>query len=132
MSTNDAIKIFWPSHLCSPKCQYGYLIGWYNVSNDVCVASIVPNVEVSYLDCAIELVPLNLIVPSSFSLSFLFSLFKLRELEQYLSEFRVSGEQFVHINKVCNVPPKILGYSTMKEQCEYSGIQGKKSQFDLI
>ncbi|CEI87594.1 hypothetical protein RMCBS344292_02004 [Rhizopus microsporus] len=92
MSTNDAIKIFWPSHLCSPKCQYGYLIGWYNVSNDVCVASIVPNVE-------------------------------LRELEQYLSEFRVSGEQFVHINKVCNVPPKILGYSTMKEQCEYSGIQ---------
>ncbi|CEG78349.1 hypothetical protein RMATCC62417_12972 [Rhizopus microsporus] len=95
MSTNDAIKIFWPSHLCSPKCQYGYLIGWYNVSNDICVASIVPNVE-------------------------------LRELEQYLSEFRVSGEQFVHINKVCNVPPKILGYSTMKEQCEYSGTQEQK------
>ncbi|PHZ08744.1 uncharacterized protein RHIMIDRAFT_69633 [Rhizopus microsporus ATCC 52813] len=128
MSTNDAIKIFWPSHLCSPKCQYGYLIGWYNVSNDICVASIVPNVEVSYLDCAIKSMPLNLIIPLlSLHLSISpFSLFKLRELEQYLSEFRVSGEQFVHINKVCNVPPKILGYSTMKEQCKYSGTQEQK------
>lgn len=51
MLTQDAMKLFWPSHLCSPKCQQGYLIGWYNASNSICVASVVPNVKVKVRSC---------------------------------------------------------------------------------
>ncbi|KAG1053023.1 hypothetical protein G6F46_008360 [Rhizopus delemar] len=88
MFAHNAIKLFWPSHLCSPKCHQGYLIGWYNASNSICVASVVPNVEFS-------------------------------ELQYFLNESRTSGEHFVHINKVCNVPPRILGYLTVDKQCKF-------------
>ncbi|KAG1471322.1 hypothetical protein G6F56_002191 [Rhizopus delemar] len=90
MLTQDAMKLFWPSHLCSPKCQQGYLIGWYNASNSICVASVVPNVKV-----------------------------KFDELHHLLNETRTSGEHFDHINKVCNVSPRILGYLNVEQQCKF-------------
>jgi len=36
---------------------------------------------------------------------------QLQELQELLKEFCVSGEhsEFTHINKVCNVPPQIVG-----------------------
>lgn len=36
---------------------------------------------------------------------------QLNELQELLAEFCISGEhaEFTHINKVCNVPPEILG-----------------------
>ncbi|CAO0792415.1 unnamed protein product [Mucor circinelloides] len=76
----EGVKIFWPSHLCSPKTKHGFLIGWYNTTGTVCIASVVSGVE-------------------------------LQELQELLKEFCVSGEhsEFTHINKVCNVPPQIVG-----------------------
>jgi hypothetical protein len=46
LSTHEGVKLFWPSHLCSPKTKHGFLIGWYNTTGTVCVASVVPGVEV--------------------------------------------------------------------------------------
>jgi hypothetical protein len=41
----------------------------------------------------------------------------LKELQELLKEFCVSGEhsEFTHINKVCNVPPQILGVLVQDE-----------------
>ncbi|KAI8638825.1 N-acetylglucosaminyl transferase component-domain-containing protein [Parasitella parasitica] len=82
----EGIKLFWPSHLCSPKTKHGFLIGWHNITGTVCVASVVSGVQ-------------------------------LQELQELLKEFCISGEhsEFTHINKVCNVPPKILGMLTQKD-----------------
>ncbi|KAG2214289.1 hypothetical protein INT47_000845 [Mucor saturninus] len=89
MSANGTIKLFWPSHLCSPKNRGGFLIGWYNSTSTICVASIVSGVE-------------------------------LTELHRLLSEFCISGEhsEFTHINKVCNVPPQILGV-LVDDRCDF-------------
>ncbi|GAN01193.1 N-acetylglucosaminyltransferase subunit [Mucor ambiguus] len=80
LPSGEGVKLFWPSHLCSPKTKHGFLIGWYNTTGTVCIASVVSGVE-------------------------------LKELQELLQEFCVSGEhsEFTHINKVCNVPPRIVG-----------------------
>ncbi|CEP18392.1 hypothetical protein [Parasitella parasitica] len=85
----EGIKIFWPSHLCSPKTKHGFLVGWYNTTGTVCVASVVSGVQ-------------------------------LQELQELLKEFCVSGEhsEFTHINKVCNVPPQILGVLIQKDDAD--------------
>ncbi|KAG2231861.1 hypothetical protein INT48_006053 [Thamnidium elegans] len=44
-STHDAVKLFWPSHLCSPKTGPGFLIGWYNTTTTICVASILNEMQ---------------------------------------------------------------------------------------
>ncbi|KAI8973580.1 N-acetylglucosaminyl transferase component-domain-containing protein [Mycotypha africana] len=82
-SGSDAIKLFWPSHRCSPKVKEGFLIGWYNAVGVICVASVVCNI-------------------------------KLDELKEVLKDFCISGEcmEFTHINRVCKVPPQILGLLT--------------------
>lgn len=79
-SSPDVIKLFWPSHLCSPKTREGFIIGWYNTSTTICIASIVSGLELS-------------------------------EMQELMSEFCTAGglAEFVHINKVCNVKPQILG-----------------------
>ncbi|OAD68133.1 hypothetical protein PHYBLDRAFT_79399 [Phycomyces blakesleeanus NRRL 1555(-)] len=78
--SSDALKLFWPSHICTPNNRRGFLIGWYNSHNTICVATVIQNVE-------------------------------LHDLQTILSEFCRSGNhsEFSHINKVCKVPPKILG-----------------------
>ncbi|KAI8328411.1 N-acetylglucosaminyl transferase component-domain-containing protein [Blakeslea trispora] len=80
MPSQDVIKLFWPSHLCSPKTKEGFIIGWHNTNNKICVASVVSDI-------------------------------KLKELQDLLKEFCNSGEyvEYAHINKVCNIPPQILG-----------------------
>jgi phosphatidylinositol glycan class Q protein len=50
MTTNESIKLFWPSHLCSPKSKAGYIIGWYNTLSTICVAAIMPGMEVRKIE----------------------------------------------------------------------------------
>ncbi|KAL0140639.1 N-acetylglucosaminyl transferase component-domain-containing protein [Mucor lusitanicus] len=93
LPSGEGVKLFWPSHLCSPKTKHGFLIGWYNTTGTVCIASVVSGIE-------------------------------LKELQELLKEFCVSGEhsEFTHINKVCNVPPQIVGVLVheLDDDCDYS------------
>ncbi|CDH55509.1 n-acetylglucosaminyl transferase component gpi1 [Lichtheimia corymbifera JMRC:FSU:9682] len=79
---NNALKLFWPSHCSSPQFhrRSGYIIGWLTKPATACVAAIIPDIE-------------------------------LCDLQRTLSEFCASGEysEFAHINKVCKLPPRILG-----------------------
>ncbi|KAI8993400.1 N-acetylglucosaminyl transferase component-domain-containing protein [Pilobolus umbonatus] len=81
------IKVFWPSHLCSPKSKQGYLIGWFNTFGTLCVASIISDVKLSELEDIL--------------------------LEFCLSG---EHDEFTHINRVCNVQPQILGVYTIRNQ----------------
>ncbi|KAL0095885.1 hypothetical protein F4703DRAFT_1827258 [Phycomyces blakesleeanus] len=38
--SSDALKLFWPSHICTPNNRRGFLIGWYNSHNTICVVFI--------------------------------------------------------------------------------------------
>ncbi|KAI9469791.1 MAG: hypothetical protein EXX96DRAFT_381641 [Benjaminiella poitrasii] len=80
MGVDDAIKLYWPSHLCSPKTQQGFLLGWVNKANSICIASVVSDIQ-------------------------------LDELQELLCQFCDSSghSEFIHINKVCAVPPQIVG-----------------------
>ncbi|KAI8086766.1 N-acetylglucosaminyl transferase component-domain-containing protein [Halteromyces radiatus] len=49
VSTSHALKIFWPSHLCIPNSQPGYLIGWQNNPWTFCVAALVQDIKLKDL-----------------------------------------------------------------------------------
>lgn len=49
MSSRDELKIFWPSHIHSlPGAQKstGYMIGWFNSPNTVCIAAVIEEINV--------------------------------------------------------------------------------------
>ncbi|KAI8374740.1 N-acetylglucosaminyl transferase component-domain-containing protein [Radiomyces spectabilis] len=80
MSTGDVFKLFWPSHICSPKTRTGFLVGWHTSGSTACVAAVIPDVELDDLKCLL----------SEFCVS-------------------GNNPEFAHINNVCKASPKLLG-----------------------
>ncbi|KAL1918061.1 uncharacterized protein VTP21DRAFT_3327 [Calcarisporiella thermophila] len=72
-------KIFWPSHICSPRTRSGFLVGWNVRGLVVCVATVVSDIKIVDLESVL----------STFS------------TESYHS--------FMYMNQMCGAQPEILG-----------------------
>lgn len=49
MPTQNGLKLFWPTHISSPKTgRPGFLIGWFTSPNTVCVAAIICRLKVRH------------------------------------------------------------------------------------
>ncbi|CAG8566029.1 5163_t:CDS:2, partial [Dentiscutata heterogama] len=96
-------KIFWPAHVCSSRTKSGFLVGWNVCSFTACVASVISDVNCSY------------VIPNAL-MNFIL---KLRDLEAALSALSTDNSSpFVYMGNVCGAPPVVLGVITTRSNID--------------
>ncbi|KAI9591861.1 N-acetylglucosaminyl transferase component-domain-containing protein [Syncephalis fuscata] len=87
MSAGEAVsKIYWPAHLCAQGIQSGFLIGWNVRSFTACVATIVPETQISEVERVLDTIAYS------------------------------TNMAIVEMNARCGVSPVILGICTSQQQ----------------